>query len=228
MSCGAGIFHPGKPHLKLALLTIGLCYTTSPAALSSKAALQYTPISVRAAPSFMMAPDFAGHQAGVSKALHSLHFHLPLFGDFILPLHLLFLKLPNVTYTNLPTKFFKHLILYLRDAKEGKSPLGQSAASSLSPAQTHLLAWLIPHQPGSSSLSSLSFPSLGFGWSSWYHWCEARSWLARSPAWTFPTGEGVEKVKGDQALWRKRGIPSTLVPRTQKASSPHAKRTWLT
>lgn len=114
----------------------------------------------RAAPSLMMASDFPGHQAGVSEALQSLH--LPLLGDLILPLHLLFLKLPNVTHTDLPTKLFKHLILYLTEAKEGKGALGQSAASSPSPAPMHMLAWLL-HQPGSSSPSSLSFPSLGSG-----------------------------------------------------------------
>lgn len=47
------------------------------------------------------------------------NFHSPFLGNFILPLHLFFLKFADVTHTNLPTKLFKHLIFHLRE-KSGR------------------------------------------------------------------------------------------------------------
>lgn len=83
-----------------------------------------------------------------------------------------------------------------------------------------VLGRYILYQPGSSSPLSLSFPSLGSGWSSWYHWFEAQSWLAHSPAWTFPVRNGIEKTKETRIL-RKRATLCVPVPWTKRANSPH-------
>lgn len=111
----------------------------------------------------MLASDFPDVRLG-HPTLFYPHCHLPLLGNFILPFHLLFLKLADIAHTNLPTKLFKNLIFYLRgEARESKGPLGQSAASSSNPVPMHMWAWLTLYKPGSSSPLSLSFPFLGSG-----------------------------------------------------------------
>ena len=74
----------------------------------------------------------------------------------------------------------------------------------------------ILYQPGSSSPLSLSFPSLGSGWSSWYHWFEAQSWLAHSPAWTFPVRNGDERTKETRILREKKSHPVCTSPMDKK------------
>lgn len=89
-----------------------------------------------------------------------------------------------------------------------------------------VLGRYILYQPGSSSPLSLSFPSLGSGWSSWYHWFEAQSWLAHFPAWTFPVRNGIEKTKETRIL-RKKEPPCVYQSHGQKGLTLHTLRTWL-